>query len=88
MNRPALVLWVVLIVLLSGCAREKISPHVVQLSVNFTWEGLKPCGWGNPEVHFAGVPANTKTIHIHMYDHAYSHDHGTGRCPTPVKRFS
>jgi len=64
-----------------GCEREKISQHVAEVSVKFTWEGLKPCDWGNPEIHISGVPGNTKFLKISMYDHAYSHDHGTVQMP-------
>ena len=51
------------------------------MSVDFTWEGIKPCGWGNPEIQFRGVPEHRKFIKIHMYDHAYSHDHGKVTIP-------
>ena len=57
-----------------GC--EKVSPDAVELSVDFSWEGMEPCGWGNPEIRFSGVPEQTKFIKVHMYDHVYSFDHG------------
>jgi len=69
------LLLIVLLLSLLGC--EKISPDAVELSVDFSWEGMKPCGWGNPEIKVSGVPPNTKLLKIRMYDHAYSHDHGT-----------
>jgi len=63
-----------LILSIFGC--EKVSDDAVELSVDFTWEGMKPCGWGNPEIHVSGVPEKTKMLKISMYDHAYKHDHG------------
>ena len=67
------------LVFLFGCQNETIDPHVAELSVDFSWAGMQPCGWGNPEIHIEGVPDATKTLTISMYDHAYSHDHGTVR---------
>ena len=60
---------------------KNVSPDAVELSVDFTWEGMKPCGWGNPEIRVSGVPENTKFLKVHMYDHAYFHDHGTVMVP-------
>ena len=71
----------ILAILLFGCDREKMSPYVAELIVEFTWEGLKPCEWGHPEIQISGVPGNTKFLEIRMYDHAYSHDHGTIQMP-------
>ncbi len=56
---------------------EKNYPNVAELSVDFSWEGMERCGWGNPEMRITGVPEKTKFLHIHMYDHVYNHDHGT-----------
>ncbi|MBW2250643.1 MAG: hypothetical protein JRF60_08430 [Deltaproteobacteria bacterium] len=55
---------------------KNVSPDAVELSVDFTWEGLVPCGWGNPEISVKGVPENTKFLKVHMYDHVYFYDHG------------
>ncbi len=60
---------------------EKVSPNAVELSVDFSWVGMKPCGWGNPEIRFSGVPEKTKFIQIHMYDNVYRHDHGKVTVP-------
>ena len=73
------LLIIVLISSVFSC--EKVAKDAVELSVDFTWEGLKPCGWGNPEIRFSGVPEKTKFIEIHMYDHAYLHDHGKVTVP-------
>lgn len=81
MKHPFLFLLIVIILSLSGCQNDKVSPIAVQLSVDYTWQGLKPCGWGNPEIHVNGVPEKTKSLKISMYDHAYSHDHGTVKMP-------
>ncbi len=63
----------------AGC--EKVSPNAAELSVEFSWEGMKQCGWGNPELRVGGVPEKTKFLKISMYDHVYSHDHGTVTTP-------
>jgi len=81
MHQIHIVLLLALSLFLSGCEKEKVSQHVTKLSVEFTWEGLKQCGWGNPEIHVSGVPGETKSLKISMYDHAYSHDHGTVQMP-------
>ena len=70
------LLIVALILSVFGCESEKVSQDAVELSVDFSWEGMERCGWGNPEISFSGVPAQTKFIKVHMYDHVYSHDHG------------
>ena len=70
-----------LVSFVSSCEKEKVSPDVVELSVDFSWEGMEPCGWGNPEIHVSGIPENTKFLRISMYDHAYRHDHGTVMAP-------
>ena len=64
-----------------GCEKEKVNQNAVELSVDFTWEGMEQCGWGNPEIHVDGIPEKTKFLKISMYDHAYRHDHGTVKMP-------
>jgi hypothetical protein len=81
MMRICIAVLIVVTVFQSGCESEKISQHVAEMSVDFNWQGLKPCGWGNPEIHISGLPENTKFLKINMYDHAYSHDHGTVQMP-------
>ena len=77
MNIMALRIWLAFFMLCclgSGC--EKVSPDAVNLTVDFTWEGMPSCGWGNPQFRVEGIPAATKALKISMYDHAYRHDHG------------
>ena len=64
-----------------SCNNEKVSQNAVELSVDFTWEGIKQCRWGNPEIHVNGIPEKTKFLKISMYDHEYAHDHGTVKMP-------
>lgn len=73
------IVIIILLIVVTGC--EKVSPDAVALTVDFSWEGMKPCGWGNPEIQVRGVPANTKFLILHMFDHAYSHDHGKVTLP-------
>ncbi len=72
-----LVIGIVLSV--SGC--ENVSPDAIELSVDFSWKGMKSCGWGNPEIHVSGAPGKTKKLKVSMYDHVYYHDHGTVTIP-------
>jgi len=64
-----------------GCQKNKVSQDAVQLSVDFTWEGMKRYDWGNSEIHVTGIREKTKFIKISMYDQAYKHDHGTVLAP-------
>jgi len=73
------IVFIILLIVASGC--EKVSPDAVTLTVDFSWEGMKPCDWGNPEIWVRGVPENTRFLILNMYDHAYSHDHGTVSMP-------
>ncbi len=72
---------------------EKISENAVKLSVDFTWEGMESCDWGNPEINIRKIPEQTKHIKIHMYDHKYKYDHGsvvfeyTGENIIPMDRY-
>ena len=76
------IFYLFLFTLLISCVScEKVSDDAVKLSVDFSWEGLKPCGWGNPEIHVNGIPEKTKYLKIKMYDHEYSHKHGTVVAP-------
>jgi hypothetical protein len=72
---------IAVLVFVTSCEKERVSPDAVKLVVDFSWEGMQPCGWGNPEIHVGGIPGNTEIIKISMYDHAYRHDHGTITAP-------
>ena len=62
------------------CCQKK-DPNAVELSVEFSWQGMSACGWGNPEISIEGLPEKTKNITVSMYDHAYFHDHGEVTIP-------
>ena len=67
----AYVLIIALLVLLS-CS--KVSSDAVELRVDFTWEGLVPCGvGGHPEIRVSGIPDETKVLVVKLYDHGLSH---------------
>ena len=57
-----------------GCS--DVSPDAVDLDVEFSWQDMKPCSWGNPEIRIGGLPENTKFLTVSMYDSVYLHDHG------------
>lgn len=51
-------------------ACSNVSPDAVELSVDFTWEGMVPCALGsNPEIRVNGVPDATKDLVVTFYDH-------------------
>jgi hypothetical protein len=53
---------------------SNVSPDVVELKVDFSWEGLVPCTvGGNPEIRVSGIPDVTKTIVVSLYDNNMSH---------------
>jgi|AP12_2_1047962.scaffolds.fasta_scaffold22739_1 phosphatidylethanolamine-binding protein (PEBP) family uncharacterized protein len=75
-NCPRFYFKVILVFcsLISACSN--VSSDAVELKVDFSWAGMKPCGWGNPEIHVEGLPENTKSLKVSMYDSVYLHDHG------------
>ena len=68
---------IAIIFFLFGCSN--VSPNAVELSVDFSWEGMVPCSWGIPDIGIKGVPENTKYLIVSMYDHVYFYDHGEVR---------
>ena len=72
---PCFLLGIVLFA--PGCEKNEPYPKATPLVVEFSWEGMKPCGWGNPEIHVEGIPSQTQFLVISMFDHAYKYDHGT-----------
>jgi hypothetical protein len=55
-----------------GCSN--VSEDAVELTVDFTWEGLLPCTvGGNPEIRVGGIPDDTKVLVVSLYDHGLSH---------------
>ncbi len=60
---------------------EKVSENVVELSVDYSWDGLESCNYGNPEIRVNKIPKQTKYLKLHMYDHEYRYDHGTVEFP-------
>jgi hypothetical protein len=59
-----------------GFSCSNTSPNSVELAVDFSWEGMTPCSWGNPKISIGGVPEKTEKLLIRMYDSVYFHDHG------------
>ena len=55
----------------SACSND-----AVELAVDFTWEGMQACSWGNPEITIGEIPENTKFLEVSMYDSVYLYDHG------------
>lgn len=66
--------YVLIIALLVLVNCSKVSSDAVELRVDFTWEGLVPCGvGGNPEIRVSGIPDDTKLLVVKLYDHGLSH---------------
>jgi hypothetical protein len=69
-----ILLITILLVSVFACNNDKVGQDVVKLSVDFTWEGMKHCDWGNPEIKVTGIPPETKFIEISMNDKSYRYD--------------
>lgn len=67
---------IIALILLSFLGCEKVSEDAVDLTIDFSWEGMSRCVWGNPKILLNEVPAQTKHIKIWMYDNEYRWDHG------------
>jgi hypothetical protein len=67
---------IVVLTLLTLCGCERVSQNAVDLAIDFSWEGMSSCGWGNPTIFLNEVPKPTKYIKIWMYDNEYRWDHG------------
>ena len=68
MKHTLLLILISLCFSLIGCLN--VSPDAVELTVDFTWEGLVPCvPGGNPEIRVGGIPDATKIIVVTLYDH-------------------
>ena len=65
-----------------GCGTKEIQQDVDNLSVEFSWEGMKSCDWGNPEINIGGIPAKTKFLIIDIKDIAY-HDRDSSTLKIP-----
>lgn len=72
MNHAISSVLIVLISAFFGCSN--VSPDAVELTVDFTWEGLVPCAvGGNPAIRVGGIPGDTKILVVKLYDHGMSH---------------
>jgi hypothetical protein len=72
MKYTLLLILISLCFSLIGCSN--VSPDAVELTVDFTWEGMVPCvPGGNPEIQVGGIPVTTKIIVVTLYDHGMSH---------------
>jgi len=72
MKRIIPSVWIALFFVFLSCSN--VSPDAVELTVDFSWEGLVPCAMGgNPEIRVGGVPDETKVLVVSLYDHGLSH---------------
>ncbi len=60
---------------------DEVSRNVVEISVDFSWEGINQCGQGNPNIYFSGAPEGTVSLIVTMYDHGQGHDIGWVKFP-------
>ena len=66
------MIWIALFFAFAGCS--DVSPDAVELTVDFSWEGLVPCAMGgNPELRVSGLPDETKALVVSLYDHGLLH---------------
>ena len=72
MKRIITSVWIALFFAFLSCSN--VSPDAVELTVDFSWEGLVPCALGgNPEIRVGGVPDETKVLVVSLQDHGLSH---------------
>lgn len=66
-----------------GCGNENdnVSHDAAELSVDFSWQGMKPCGKDNPEIDIRRIPVDTKFLNIKMLDIGHHHDNKTVHIP-------
>jgi phosphatidylethanolamine-binding protein (PEBP) family uncharacterized protein len=65
--------------LVSGCATTKVAPDAVDLTVDFSWEGIKRCSNHSPEINVSGIPPTTKSFKVELKDlDVPTWDHGGG----------
>ena len=76
MKYVILSLWIAVIFAGAGCSN--VNPDAVELTVDFSWDGLVPCALGgNPEIRVGAVPDETKVLVVRLYDHGLSHGNQT-----------
>jgi hypothetical protein len=63
MKQAILSVLIALFFALAGCSNE--SPNAVELTVDFSWEGMVSCiRGGNPEIRINGIPADTMVLEV------------------------
>ncbi|MBT8358767.1 MAG: hypothetical protein KJO61_13485 [Deltaproteobacteria bacterium] len=68
------ILSVLIVLFFAFASCTKVSPNAVERKVDFSWEGLVPCAaGGNPKIRISGIPDDTKTLVVSLYDHGLSH---------------
>ena len=73
--------WIAAFSLLTifGCVTTQVAPDAVELSVDFSWEGVLRCSSNSPEFRVNGIPPGTKSFKIKLEDlDVPSWDHGGG----------
>ncbi len=72
MKHEILLVCIAGIFAFAGCSN--VSSDAVELTVDFSWEGLVPCALGgNPEIRVSSIPDDTKTLVANLYDHGMLH---------------
>lgn len=78
------IIGVVMLVLTTGCAnhagRVEIPRDAVEMTVDFSWEGIEACGHASPEIRVSNVPEGTQTLQVELQDVTLPEwSHGGGR---------
>lgn len=65
-----LILLTILLVSATGCAKKsnkiKIPRDAAKMTVDFSWEGIKPCTHESPEIRVTNIPDKTIIFRIQL----------------------
>ena len=76
--------WLVIFssLLFFGCVSAQVSPNAVNLTIKFSWKGVKKCSSYSPKIRVSNIPAGTKSFQVKLKDFdAPSWNHGGGKVP-------
>ena len=69
-----------LLLLVLGCATAQAAPDAAELSVDFSWKGVKNCSKYSPEIRIKDIPTGTKYFEVKLKDlDAPRWKHGGGK---------
>ncbi len=80
--RKATFIGLGVLLLLAGCATEKVAPNAVTLGVEYSWNGVTNCSNVSPAIKVKGFPNGTKSFSVKLVDlNVPTVNHGGGKIP-------